>query len=50
MVENIIEQGDCTAKDIATALAYLSQQSNPLPSYEIETAQAEPDTQRKTIL
>ncbi|MCK4608016.1 MAG: DEAD/DEAH box helicase [Gammaproteobacteria bacterium] len=41
MVEHIMEQENCTAEDIAAALAYLSQQSNPLPSHEIEAIEPE---------
>jgi len=45
MVENIMEQADCAPKDISAALAYLIQQSNPLPSREIEAA--EPENERR---
>ncbi len=35
MIERIIEQGGCEPKDIAAALVYLLQESNPLPSSEV---------------
>jgi len=41
MVERIIKENDYAPKDVAAALAYLMQQANPLPSYEIETAEPE---------
>jgi ATP-dependent RNA helicase DeaD len=37
MVEDIIAQYDCAPQDIAAAVAYLMQQSNPLPSDDIRT-------------
>ena len=43
MVDNIIETNDCAPKDVAAALAYLMQQSNPLPSHDIEAARPEPE-------
>ena len=48
MVESIIEQGDSAPKDIAAALAYLIQQSNPVPSREIEAAEPEPERRRRS--
>jgi len=36
MIESIAEQSNCDPKEIAAALAYLMQQSNPIPSNEIE--------------
>ncbi|MCP4473982.1 MAG: DEAD/DEAH box helicase [Gammaproteobacteria bacterium] len=47
IVESIIAQDDCSAKDIAAALAYLLQQSNPLPSQEISAAEPEFKKPRK---
>lgn len=45
MINNIIEQTGCDPKDIAAALAYWMQQSNPMPSHEIKTA--EPEFERR---
>ena len=47
MVKNIMQEGDCAAEDIATALAYLVQESNPLPSHDIQSAQPESDPPKK---
>jgi len=44
MIENIMEEGSCAPKDIAAALAYLLQQSNPISTQELESA--EPETER----
>jgi len=47
MIDNIMEQASCDPKDIAAALAYLIQQSNPIPSQEIEAAEPEPERRRR---
>ncbi len=47
MIDNIVEQSNCTPKEVATALVYLMQQSNPLPSYEIESAKPKQKEQQK---
>ena len=41
MIEQMIESGAGDLQSIAAALAYLIQQSNPLPAYEINSAQPE---------
>jgi len=45
-VENIMAQGDCAPQDVAAALAYLLQQSNPLSSEEIVTTEPESEKRR----
>lgn len=41
MVGSIIEETEQSPEDIAAALIYLNQQSNPLPTYEIEAPASE---------
>ncbi len=43
MIDEVIKQSGCTAKDVAAALVYLMQQANPLPSHEISSAGPERD-------
>lgn len=40
-VDNIMAQCHCNPRELATALAYLLQSSNPVPTHNIETATAE---------
>jgi len=47
LVEKIMEEGDCDAKDIAVALAYLNQQAQPMPTKEIAAAEPERESRRK---
>lgn len=48
MVDSIATQSECDFVDIAAALAYLSQQTNPLPENELKTAKVnQPATKRK---
>lgn len=41
MIDSIMTSNECEAKDVAAALAYLIQQANPLPEYELEVARPE---------
>ncbi len=47
MVEDIMQHSGCEAQDVAAALAYLIQQSNPLPENEIEVARTNGRHDRK---
>jgi len=47
MVDSIIAESDATPNDVAAALAYLIQQSNPLPSNEIEAVSAESEPKQR---
>ena len=48
MICNIMAETDCAAEDIAAALAYLNQQSNPLANYEIAAAKPEAENRRSS--
>lgn len=45
IIDTVVAEGKCDLKDVAAALAYLNQQANPLPTYEIKTA--EPEIQKR---
>src|SRR3990167_5081808 len=47
MITHIMNEIDCRAEDVAAALAYLTQQSNPLATYDIESPEPEYDSSRK---
>ena len=42
MIASIVEQIECNPNDIAAALAYLLEQSNPMPIYELDAVKEEP--------
>ncbi|MBV53012.1 MAG: DEAD/DEAH box helicase [Coxiellaceae bacterium] len=46
IVEDIVAQGDCDVQDIAAALAYLVEESNPLPDQDVMAEPEEKSSRR----
>lgn len=47
MIADVMQQADCEAEDVAAAMVYLLQESNPMPAQEIESAKPEAEGRRR---